>query len=1091
MLRKLLVMAAVCLVSAGTAFAQTGTITGTVTDAKTGEALPGANVLVVGTSHGAATNAQGEYTITDVPTGKHTVRVTFIGYNKAKKKVTVSSGTVELNFQLSSGVNLNEVVVSALGFKEQKDELGTSESQVSGDNIAKSGETNLVEGLSAKAAGVNITSTSGDPGAASRIVIRGANTITGNNEPLFVVDGVPVYNSSIGTGVAGVAQQSRINDLNPEDIKSVEVLKGPSASALWGSRAANGVVLITTKSGTATKGNKVNISVTSKYSIDELNKTVNLQRKYGQGIGGSYVPGYFLSWGDKISDRSGKPNVVDKSNGNAYYTSDGTKHGLITQKNSTQTYDHGHEIFHNGFKANNSISFSGGNNDGTFRLSVSNLTQNGIILNNSDYDRTTLHGTASRNFNKLTAKVNVQYSDVSSNRIQRGSNVSGLLLGAYRTPPDFNNRPYTVDYVASDGSIIPDRHRSFRNPVGATVSPKYNNPLWTIHNDKNHSRVKRIQGNTELSYDPTQWLNITHRLGIDTYTDRRYAVFPIYDASNPSGALTEREISQYQLNSDLIAKASHTFNENFSGSLTLGWNLNHRHYDNVQATSTDIILSSFNRSLSNYNSKNPTQYRSTVRTSALYSVVDFNAYDMLYLELTGRQESASTFGPQTDATFFYPSGNIAFQFSDLDIFDDSILSFGKLRASYGEAGVQPPVYSTSTPFFQGTFASGWGDGLNPAEYGGGFARSGQAGNPKLKVERTKEYEIGGNFRFFDDRVELDLTRYWTKTEDAILGVDRAPSSGFGSQTANAASLENKGLEAELNIDLIRSNNFNWRLHGTWSKNINTVTSLAGANEVALAGFTSATSSAIVNHQYGILFGNQWRRASEFPLSSAEKSAGYTVGKNDRVLDPNGFPVAADEQGIIGNPNPDWRAGIGSTISFKNLTLDFLFDIKQGGDVWNGTKGALYFFGVHGDQTWQTTAQQDLTTYGGGTIKKGTTFRGYVKDFGAGPVAVTESYFYAGPGSGFTGPAEPFVEDGGYVRLRRVRLGYSISGKRFRDATGLRSINLSVTGRNVFLITDYSGIDPETNLTGPSNGFGLDYFNNPSTRSWMFSVSINY
>lgn len=1090
MLRKLLTTAFVVLAAVTLSYGQSGSVTGVVKDAKTGETLPGVNVVIQKLHQGTATDANGNYTINNIPAGTYTITASFIGYKKYESQIEVGSQQVTQNISLKPNVlGMQEVVVSALGFKENKDEVGTSSSQVSGDNIAESGETNVVEGLSAKAAGVNITSTSGDPGAASRILIRGANTITGDNSPLFVIDGVPVYSSTFGSGVDGVAQQSRINDLNPEDIASVEVLKGPSASALWGSRAANGVVLITTKSGQATKGGKVNISVNSKYSIDELNKTVDLQRKYGQGVQGTYIPGYPLSWGDKISSRSGS-NVVDKSNGNAYYYK-GQKYGLITQKNSTETYDHAHEIFQNGMKLNNTVTFSGGNQDGTFYLSVGNLTQNGIILNNSDYDRTTIRGKATRNFDKLTAKVNVQYSNVASNRIQMGSNISGLLLGAYRTPPDFNNQPATVDYISGNGSIFQDRQRSFRNPVGASRSPGYDNPLWSIDNVKNHSQVQRIQGNTELSYDPTDWLNITHRLGLDTYSDRRYAVFPIYDATNPSGALTEEEISQYQINSDLIAKASHTFNENFSGSLTLGWNLNHRHTDQIGANSTDIILTNFNRDVSNYNSKNPFQSRTTVRTSALYSVIDFSAYDMFYLKLTGRQESASTFGPDTDASFFYPSGSLAWQFSDLDLFDNSILSFGKLRVSYGEAGKQPPPYDTSTPFFQDEFTSSWGDGLTPAEYGGGFARSAQAGNPKLAVERTKEYEIGGNFRFFDDRIDLDVTRYWTNTEDAILGVDRAPSSGFSSQTANAASLENKGFEAELNIDLIRSKSFNWTAHGTWSKNINTVTSLAGANEIGLAGFTSATSSAILGRQYGIFFGNQWRRASEFPLSQSEKNAGYSVGNKDIVLDQNGFPVAADAQGIIGNPNPDWRAGIGSTVNYKNITLDFLFDIKQGGDVWNGTKGALYYFGVHGDQTWETTAQQDLKTWGGGTISKGTTFRGYVKDFGAGPRAVTQSYFYSGPGSGFTGPAEPFIEDGGYVRLRQISLSYNINGERFRDATGLRSIDLSVTGRNVFLWTDYSGIDPETNLTGPSNGFGLDYFNNPSTRSWMFSVSINY
>lgn len=1092
-MKKLLTTLSIVLLSTSFVFAQNGSITGVVTDATTGETLPGVNVILVELQSGTSTDTNGEFTLNNLSSGTFTLRATFIGYKKFESQIEVGSQEIVQNIALQADVlGLSEVVVTALGFEANADEVGTSSSRVSGDQVAASGETNVIAGLSAKAAGVNITSTSGDPGAASRIVIRGANTITGSNEPLFVIDGVPVFNSTFDNGTAGVVQQSRINDINPEDIKSVQVLKGPSAAALWGSRAANGVVLIETKSGEAAQSGKINISLKTELSYDELNKTVNLQRQYGQGSGGGYIPGTPFSWGDKIADRPGGADVMDMSNGNAYFGPDGEKYGLITQKNSKQTYDHAHEIFEDGFKSDNSLAISGGDERGNFYLSVGNLNQDGIILNNSDFDRTSVKGTTTRYFNNITATINAQYTNTSSNRIQQGSNTSGLLLGAYRTPPDFNLWPTTVDYVSENGSLVTDGHRSYRNPVGAPGSPGYNNPIWTIENVRNHSKVRRIQGSTELSYDPMDWLNFTHRLGVDTYSDRRYVVFPIYDSSNPTGSLTEEEISQYQVNSDLIAKATHTFNNDFSGSLLVGWNLNHRETDQVGATSTDIILESFNRDISNYTSKNPFQFRSTIRTSALYSVIKFNAYNMLFLELTGRQESASTFGPDTDATFFYPSGSLAWQFSQLDALkDNSILSFGKLRISYGEAGVQPPVYETTTPFVQDDFTSSWGDGLHPAEYGGGFGRSNGAGNPRLRVERTKELELGADLRFFDDRVTMNLTRYITETEDAILGVDRAPSSGFLNQTANAAALENKGFEAELDVELIRTKSFSWVGRGTWAKNISTVTSLAGASEIGLAGFTSMASSAIEGEQYGIFFGNQWRRSSQEPITDAEQANGFTVGNNDLVLNGNGFPMTADAQGILGDPNPDWRAGIGSTFQIKNFTADVLVDIKHGGDVWNGTKGALYFFGVHGDQVWETTADQDLTTATGGTVPAGTTFRGYVEDFGAGPVAVTEEYFYAGAGSGFTGPAEPFIEDGGYIRLRHVSLGYSFSGQGFRNVTGLRSIDLTLTGRNLFLITDYTGIDPETNLTGPSNGFGLDYFNNPRTRSYIFSLRINY
>jgi len=1069
-----------------------GAVTGTVTDASTGKSLPGVNVVVQELQRGDATNDKGEYLLEDITPGTYTLVASFVGYTKFEEEFEIGSQQMTRNISLQPDIlEIGEISVNALGFEVDADEQGTSSSRVSGDAITKSGETNVVSGLSAKAAGVNITGTSGAPGAASRIVIRGANTITGDNDPLFVIDGVPAYNSTVGASFGGVAQQSRINDINPADVKSVQILKGPSASALWGSRAANGVVLIETKSGEATPEGKVNITVKSELSIDQIIETADLQRSYGQGNNSLYDPTTQLSWGDKITGRSGAQNVVDLSNGNAYLDSNGEKKGLITQKNSRQTYNHADEIFDNGMKFDNFISISGGDNSGNFYLSASNLNQDGIIKSNSSYNRTTVRGNATKYFNKLTATVNAQYTNVTSDRMQRGSNVSGLVLGAYRTPPDFNQKPYTVNYIQENGSILTDRHRSYQNPVGESRTATYNNPFWTLENIRNNSGVRRIQGSTELSYDPTDWFNVTHRLGLDSYSDRRFEIFPIYDSSNPSGALTEQEVSQFQVNSDLIFKATHTVNENYSGSLLFGWNLNHRNTDQVGATSTDIILEGFNRDLSNYSSTTPFQDRRTIRTSALYSVLNFNAYDMLYLKLTARQESASTFGQETDQSFFYPSASLAWQFTELNAFSDSnILNFGKLRISYGEAGVQPPPYRTITNFVQEAFEGNWGDALQPAEYGGGFGRSEIGGNQNLKVERTKEFEIGADLRLFSNRLNLSLTGYATQTEDAILNIDRPPSSGFSSRTANAASIENQGLEAELNIELIRSQDFIWSWRGTWSKNISEVTSLEGAERVILNG-VATQSAAVEGEEYGVLIGNRWRDINKSPITEAERENGFQKGENDFVLDSNGFPVVAAERGIIGNPNPDWSAGLGSTVSYKNITFDFLIDIRKGGDVANDTKGALYNFGTHGDQVWESTAQQDLTTFDDEIISAGTTFRGYIKDFGAGPVAVEESYFVSGPGSNFGGSYEPFIEDGGFVRLRSASISYNFSSSNFRNTTGLKSINLTLTGRNLFLITDYSGIDPEVNLTGPSNGFGLDYFTNPSTRSLIFSISVNY
>ncbi len=1090
-----------CFVAASVA--QNGTVTGTVTDANSGETLPGVNIFLVENQIGASTDANGEYVISDIPSGTYTLRATFVGYKRYEVEITVGSGeTVTRNIQLTSDVlGMEEVVVSALGFEEDRDKMGVSSANISGEEVAESGENSVLQGLSAKAAGVDITQSSGDPGAGARILIRGAKSLNTDNQPLFVIDGVPVYNSNVGSGVAGVTQQSRMNDLNPDDIASVEVLKGPSAAAIWGSRAANGVVVIETKTGSSDQ-NKVNISFDSEMKINELNKTVDLQNEFGQGIYGSWGGGSGLfsyvgtSWGDKISLRPGGKDVRSRSN---------YDYAPITEKRSKQTWDHSDEVFRNATSWDNSVSISGGNESSTFYLNASNLRELGIVKSNHDYDRTSFRANIDHSFaQELTASVHTNYVSSKSNRIQMGSNISGLLLGMYRTPPDFNNRPYLVDYVSPQGNVFEGRHRSYRNSTGNRPGgARYDNPYWIINENLNESEVNRFIGSTELQYNPTSWLSITERFGYDRYTDRRYELFPTQNATVPTGQLTEQNITEEQINNDLIVRASHTLNKDLSGSLLIGYNLNQRKFDNVGATSTNFVLEDAPKDVANAQDRFPFQNTSTIRTSALYSEFNVTAYNQLDIKISGRSESASTYGSQTDENYFYPSANVAWRFTNLEAFDNqNLLSFGKIRASYGKAGVQPGPYNTKTNYFAPSFGSGWGPAMDALYYGGGASRAAQEGNPILEPEITTEAELGLDLRFFDGRISLSGTYYQTNTDQAILGLDVAPSSGFSERLANGAKIENKGVELTLDAEWLQLKDLIITTSVNFNKNENEVTALSGVDNVFLNGFSSTSSRAVEGKPVGVLYGSAWERDEN----------------GNRVLDANGFPVEGDSK-VIGDPNPDWTAGISNTIQWKGLKVSALLDIKQGGDVWNGTRGALSYFGRHGSQDWWTTISaqkaQSLLNFEGRTVAKmnqyynnwtgaspqsgayqqnsdGTyTFRGYIKDFGDGPVIVDETWFWQGRGSGFTGPGEQFIEDGSFIRLREVSVSYSLSSEGFRELTGLSSLDFGVKARNLKLWTDYSGIDPETNLTGPSNGRGLDYFNNPNTRSWIFSLRVNY
>jgi len=1064
------------------AWAQSRTVSGTVTSAADGMGLPGVSVVVKGTTTGTQTDMNGKFTL-KVPENAEILIFSFVGL--ATQEVEIGNrSTIDVSME-EDLQELSEVVVTALGFKEDRDRLGSTSSIVKQEAIVKSGETGVINGLAGKAAGVQITRSSGDPGAGSYIQIRGQSTITGNLQPLIIVDGVPISNSSLGDGANGdpasntdgVTQQSRLNDLNPDDIESVQVLKGASAAALWGTRAANGVIVITTKAGKA--GSKLNISYKSELSFDQVNRKHPLQTSYGQGAGGAYSPTSALSWGDKISDRSGGADAVDQSgayfvanNGNTYYP--------ITQRNSRDVYTDANwdEIFQTGQYLSNSLSISGGDEKGGFFLSLSDLNQEGVIQGQSDYRRTTLRFNANRNFNEyLSIKANSSYSRVGSNRVQKGSNLAGLFLGLLRTPPDFDNSAYKGDYYAGPDAVpVIGRHRSYRRYLGQTPDPVYNNPSWTASEQQNTSVVNRIINSTQMDVTPTEWLTLTARAGIDHYQDRRTTYFPVFSASQAAGALTEEILSETQFNLDAFARAVKEFSPDFSLTGLVGFNFNNRRYDYLGGEMNSFIIPDAPNNFGNSTAtnRNPSDFESVIRTAAMYATANLAFKDMLYVNLTGRGEAASTFGAN-NRTFFYPSADVAFQFTQLDAFSNlGPLSFGKIRAAYGMVGVQPAVYSTLTDFVAASYEESWGPLLDASYYGGGYSRDNVQGNANLKPETKTEIEIGTDLRFFDNKLRASFTYYTNETRDALFSVPVAASTGFQFRYDNAATLQNRGIELEMGYNLIRKEDFGVTFDVNWNRNRNEVTSLSGTESLFLNGFTGTSSRAVEGQPVGVLWGGRWERGEDGQV----------------ILDNNGFPVAAATEGIIGDPNPDWRGGFGTTVRYKNFRLYVLFEHQQGGDVWNGTYGVLNHFGTAANSANEVTATQDLPTYGGGVIPAGTTFRGNIMDFGGGPVALEQSW-YTSTGGGFGPVGEQFVFDATWTRLRQVSLTYTLNTEGFRNATKLNSVDFSVIGRNLFLMTDWEGIDPETNLTGASNGRGLEYFNNPNTSSYLFSITINY
>ncbi|SHH93671.1 TonB-linked outer membrane protein, SusC/RagA family [Chryseolinea serpens] len=1122
-MRKFLLvcLTAVFALASSELWAQDRTVSGRITSPEDGSPLPGVNVVLKGSTNGTVTDVNGQYSLS-VPASGGTLVITFIGL-KSQEVVIGERNTVDVQMQ-QDVTQLSEVVVSALGIEQNRDELGTASSNIGGSAVSKSGEATLINGLAAKASGVNIVKSSGDPGAGAYIQIRGQSTITGNLQPLIILDGMPIYNSQSGMsetdgGIDGVAQQSRLNDLNPDDIQSVEVLKGASAGALWGTRAANGVIVITTKKGASEKG-KINVSLKYTHSIDKLYIAHDLTHNWGSGTLMQYqnTPSSGGSWGDYIPSRSGGAdafitNPADPGYGGVFQAPDGTKfysiaNGTVANphggKNSRDIFDYRDNLFKTGSYNDFGVTLNGGDKDGNFYISVDNLKQDGIIKRNSNYDRTSFRVNTNKRFNPfIKISSNFGYTKTKSNRTQMGSNPSGLYLGGLRTSPDFNNEYSVGDYTNADGVVSLNRQRAYRNPLGASAKSTYDNPLWMMDHNISTSDVDRFMGTFELELSPLKWLDVIGRGGVDSYIDRRYDFLDPLASLQPGGNLSLQTIKETQFNADVFGRGKFTIDKDLTLIALVGMNLNQRQYERIGGTAQSFVIDKAPIPLDLTNATLGNQFPFNAfnqqRTAALYSTLDFAFKNVLFLGLTGRAESASTFGRATQSTFFYPAANLAWQFGQL--LDSKVLSFGKLRTSYGQVGVQPSPYNTATYYVPGGVADGWGSQLLSSAYGGGYVQSTTLGNASLKPERKSELEFGTDLRFFQDRVSLSGTYFTNKTVDAILQVSTAPSTGFSNQVGNAAEITNHGWEFDLGAEVIKAGDFSWKISGNWSMYRNEVTNLAGTSSLFLNGFAGASSRAVQGQPLGVLWGIDWDKDAQGNL----------------ILDERGFPKAAPNESVIGNPNPQWKSAIGNTFSFKGFSLYVLVERTQGGQIWAGTHGIMDNFGRSKDTDVITTISgaeaATMPIWGavpdnmGGTNRgkvvseryapnaDGTyTFRGSVRDFGGGKKVALDQGWYTDLGGGFGPVASQYIKDATNTRIREVTLAYSLNSAAFRAATKLTSIDFSITGRNLFITgpdVKYIGTDPETNLTGSSNGRGLEYFNNPATRSYLFTIKINY
>ncbi len=1078
--RVLSVLAVLALVAAprGARAQGEALLTGKVTSVA-GAPVEGAQVYLDKMALGGETKADGSYRFT-VPAARVTgqqalLSVRLQGFKPKSVTITLNPGNITTDFQLETqAVVLQQLVITGEGTITTNEKLGATVNNVGAEQIAKANEQNLTESLAGKAPNVQVTSESADPGSSVNIQIRGLKTFSGDGQPLFIVDGVPVDNSSINTqgqfannAEQGTVNPNRIVDINPNDVESVTILKGSAAAAIYGARAAQGVVIITTKSG---KSGKTQYSLHSSYSFDKVTSGYPLQTSYGQGNNG------FLADNGVVADTD------------AFSSSHSWGQPLAP---GTTTYNHFNEMFETGHVADNNLSISGGDDRRTFFLSGGINNNSGIVAGpNDSYKRQTIRLKASQLIgDKFKIGGNLSYIDSRGSYIQRGDNTSGIMLGGLRTPPEWNNK----DFFASNGMYKTYR---FQTPslLSATVGRGYDNPFWITSEAPANSNLNRVLGNVDMNWEPADWLKIQEVAGADYYTDSRLEALPEGNSTTSVGQVIRADYNNYILDHNLTAIASHTFSPSFTGTFTLGQNLNATDFKQIYVLGTGLIAPKPFEVL-NTVSKDPNDSTAKVRRESYFGQATADLWDQLFLTGALRNDGFSTFG-SNNRRHWFPKASAAWTFTKAISGLTDKIDFGKVRFAYGQTGREPLVYTTNSLFRVGTFTEYGGDasGILRTIYQGqaGLIGPNAVGSDSLRPEKTREYEGGLDFGLFKGWATVGISYYDSKTTDVIFQGPTPPSSGFTSIVKNAATITNKGWEVTSDLHPVRGENFNWNVGLVWGRNRNLVTNLSGSTDILVGSQAILTTVARVGYPTGSFAGFDFVRCGR-GLTVGDDNIDQDVcqGKPNGTLyiGDNGFPVLdQDNLRVLGSSQPDWTGSVRTDVTFlKHWNVSALLDIKHGGQAYNGTRGALYVYGTHKD-----TDIRGQTFVFGPSANGVQGFHGdaNVTGPGAGVPVIIDQNWFENDGGAFGGNAVDFIEDAGFTKLREVSVGYTFVQPWVSRSLGLSSIDLRVAGRNLATWTHYSGIDPETQLGGATLVGGFDWFNNPQARSLVVTVGLN-
>ena len=1040
----------------GTALAQTK-VTGTVLSQEDGQPIIGAAVKVDGTSTGMLTDVNGKFSLT-LPEGKKSLTISYLGYEA--KTVTAKNGMRV--FLKADATALEEVVVTAMGIKRSAKALGYSATSLDGEEIAEVRTNDIMSGLAGKVAGVQISTTSSDPGASNSVIIRGVSSLNGSNQPLYVIDGVPMSNSSTYSSNGlnnGYDFGNGANAVNPDDVENMTILKGAAATALYGSRAANGVILITTKSGKKQAG--VGVEYNGGIQWESVLRLPQSQNDFGMGWYGNKTDDENGSWGPKFDGsmlRYG--SIYDYSQ---------------KMKSYVAIKDNMKDFFDTGMRYNNSVSFSNATDATTYYVSLSQIHDDGIIPTNADsYTKYTFSANGSQKVKDVTISTALNYAYQKNSFVTTGQGGSSMYNAIMQTPRDIS--------IAE----LKDLSDPFNTPGYYYTPYGITNPYWVLNNYEHKQESERFYGKLQLDYEFLKYFKATYRFGLDTETRHRNQGEPNLesmfkdtynaDASTIAGAtgqVTQQTTRQREINQDFFVTFDMPVSD-FNINAVAGFNGNERSYSYLYGHVENLTIPTF-FDLSN-SSERPevAQYSQKRRLYGIYGQAELAWKNMAYLTLTARNDWSSTL-PKENRSFFYPGVTASFLFSEL-LKDDlkKIINFGKVRAAWGKTGNDANVYMTQSVYAQAaSSSSGWASSAFPFSKTGtnAYTAGNTLGSLNLSPEMTTEFELGLNMGFLQNRIVVDFSYYDRKSDKQIFSLNMDPASGYTAMNTNLGKIGNKGIEALITLVPVRTKDFEWAITWNYTKNKNKVISLPEelGGEVNIYGFSGGTGLyAIEGEEMGI-----------FKCYRTK-----TDGEGHIVVNSKGIPLQTDDIEKVGSMNYKYQMGIGNTFRYKGVSLAIDFDIRKGGLLFSRTADISYFTGnaiqtAYNDRNPFIVPNSVVSDGNGGYVENTT------------PLDPTQIYNFWNNG-GFLSD-ESFLVDKSYVKLRSVVLSWELP-KKWLSGTPLQGVKVSFFGNNLFLWTPSSNtfIDPELTSFGNDleGNFG-EYSANPSSRKFGFNVNVKF